>query len=54
MLGAVNWTARWYRPEVSEALPIPILGPDIFDPGDVAAIKNRGTAAAPEPTEAAG
>jgi NADH-quinone oxidoreductase subunit B len=47
-------TARWYRPEVSEALPIPILGPDIFDPSDVAAIKNRVTATPHEPTEAAG
>ncbi len=47
-------TARWYRPDVSEELPIPILGPDIFDPGDAAAIKNRGMATKPEPTEAAG
>ncbi len=47
-------TVRWYRPEVSEVLPIPILGPDIFDPSDAAAIKNRAMATKPEPTEAAG
>lgn len=27
-------TARWYKREGSEAVPIPILGPDIIDPRD--------------------
>jgi NADH-quinone oxidoreductase subunit B len=47
-------TARWYRAEVSEALPIPVLGPDIFDPGEVEAIKNRPAAPAAAPGEVAG
>jgi len=28
-------TARWYKREGSEAVPIPILGPDIIDPRDL-------------------
>jgi NADH-quinone oxidoreductase subunit B len=42
-------TVRWYRPEVSEARPIPVLGPDIFDPRDVETMKNP--PAAPESAE---
>ncbi|HSR47524.1 MAG TPA: NADH-quinone oxidoreductase subunit B family protein [Anaerolineales bacterium] len=41
-------TVRWYRPELSEARPIPVLGPDIFDPRDVETLKNP-----PSPPEAA-
>ncbi len=27
---------KWYRPEATEAIPIPILGPDLIDPRDFA------------------
>ncbi len=27
-------TVRWYRDEVSEPIPIPVLGPDLLDPRD--------------------
>lgn len=26
---------KWYKPEASEAIPIPILGPDLIDPRDM-------------------
>jgi NADH-quinone oxidoreductase subunit B len=32
-------TARWYKKEVGEPLPIPILGPDLMDPRDFKKIK---------------
>src|SRR3972149_2846858 len=34
-------TARWYRPKVSEAVPVPVLGPDLMDPREYAMIKER-------------
>lgn len=37
-------TSSWYSKEASEPLPIPILGPDLIDPRDVALI-NAGSAA---------
>jgi NADH-quinone oxidoreductase subunit B len=46
-------TARWYQSHGSEERPVPVLGPDIFDPSDLEAIRRRRTAA-PEPQEAAG
>jgi NADH:ubiquinone oxidoreductase subunit B-like Fe-S oxidoreductase len=45
-------TVRWYRPGTSEALPIPILGPDIFDPRDIEALRRRPTPAAEPESEA--
>lgn len=38
----------WYRKGGSEAVPIPILGPDIFDPRQVQLIKEHTLAAAAE------
>jgi hypothetical protein len=43
-------TARWYRPKVSEAIPVPVLGPDLMDPREYAMIKER--AAQQEPVAA--
>jgi NADH:ubiquinone oxidoreductase subunit B-like Fe-S oxidoreductase len=31
----------WYRKEPIEAIPIPILGPDLIDPRKIPQIKNR-------------
>lgn len=46
-------TARWYRAKVSEAVPVPILGPDLMDPREYAMIKERAAkAAAPAVEEA--
>ncbi len=39
--GELVLTARWYDSRKSEELPVPVLGPDIFDPGDVEAIRQR-------------
>jgi NADH-quinone oxidoreductase subunit B len=44
-------SARWYRAKVSEAVPVPILGPDLMDPREFAMIKERASrpaASAPE------
>jgi NADH-quinone oxidoreductase subunit B len=41
-------TARWYRANVSEAIPVPVLGPDLMDPREYAMIKER-AAKPPEP-----
>jgi NADH-quinone oxidoreductase subunit B len=38
---------KWYQPETVEAIPIPILGPDLIDPRDIEKIK----AYTPEPEE---
>jgi len=32
-------TARWYRKEPVEAIPVPVLGPDLMDPRDFPQIK---------------
>jgi len=34
-------TARWYQQGVSEEVPIPLLGPDLIDPRDLPAFKER-------------
>src|SRR3990172_5662530 len=34
-------SARWYRAKFSEAVPVPILGPDLMDPREFAMIKER-------------
>ncbi len=34
-------TARWYKKEPSAPIPIPVLGPDLMDPRDFNAIKER-------------
>ena len=38
---------RWYRKDEIPAIPVPILGPDIFDPREKAMIKENIKAAAP-------
>src|SRR3990170_4411754 len=48
-------SARWYRAKFSEAVPVPILGPDLMDPREFAMIKERAArraAAAPEAANA--
>jgi NADH-quinone oxidoreductase subunit B len=47
-------TARWYKAEISEAKPVPVLGPDIFDPRDVASLKNAPQPAAAAPADTQG
>ncbi|NIM93926.1 MAG: NADH-quinone oxidoreductase subunit B [Anaerolineales bacterium] len=37
-------SVRWYKREVSEAVPIPILGPDLIDPRDFEKIRVVGKA----------
>ncbi len=32
---------RWYRKQTSEAIPVPILGPDLIDPRDYPRIRTR-------------
>jgi len=44
-------TARWYKPRVSEAVPVPVLGPDIIDPRRAPLIRERASAP-PEPAPA--
>jgi NADH-quinone oxidoreductase subunit B len=39
----------WYRKDTSGFVPVPILGPDIFDPRQVALIKQTTIKAAPKP-----
>jgi NADH:ubiquinone oxidoreductase subunit B-like Fe-S oxidoreductase len=34
-------TARWYQEEPIEAIPVPVLGPDIMDPRDYRSIKKN-------------
>jgi NADH-quinone oxidoreductase subunit B len=34
-------TARWYQKGATEAIPIPILGPDLIDPRKIPQIKNQ-------------
>jgi NADH-quinone oxidoreductase subunit B len=34
-------TVRWYQKEPAEALPIPILGPDLIDPRKITQIKEQ-------------
>lgn len=41
----------WYRKGQSEAIPVPILGPDIFDPRQVQLIKEHTLAAAKDAAE---
>jgi NADH-quinone oxidoreductase subunit B len=41
-------TVRWYRSEASEAIPIPILGPDIIDPRDYPVLRAQAQAKAAE------
>jgi hypothetical protein len=48
-------SARWYRAKFSEAVPVPILGPDLMDPREFAMIKERAARraeAAPETANA--
>jgi NADH-quinone oxidoreductase subunit B len=42
-------TARWYRPKVSEAVPVPVLGPDLMDPREYSMIKERAAQQEPGP-----
>jgi NADH-quinone oxidoreductase subunit B len=46
-------TVRWYRSEPSEAIPVPILGPDIIDPRDYPVMREQAKVAAAEPAAAA-
>jgi NADH-quinone oxidoreductase subunit B len=39
----------WYRKDASGFVPVPVLGPDIFDPRQVALIKQTTIKAAPKP-----
>ena len=39
-------TVPWYRKGASEAIPVPVLGPDIFDPRKVQIIKEQTLGAA--------
>jgi NADH-quinone oxidoreductase subunit B len=34
-------TARWYQKDVSEEVPIPVLGPDLIDPRDLPEFKQK-------------
>jgi NADH-quinone oxidoreductase subunit B len=34
-------TARWYRKEATDAIPIPVLGPDVIDPRQIEIIKQN-------------
>jgi NADH-quinone oxidoreductase subunit B len=34
-------TARWYQKDVSEEVPIPMLGPDLIDPRDLPEFKQK-------------
>ena len=42
----------WYQKDTSGFVPVPILGPDIFDPRQVALIKQTTIKAAPKPAAA--
>jgi NADH-quinone oxidoreductase subunit B len=42
----------WYQKDTSGFVPVPILGPDIFDPRQVALIKQTTIKAAPKPAPA--
>jgi len=42
-------TVRWYRREPLEPIPVPVLGPDIMDPREYAAIKNFAREKADQP-----
>jgi NADH-quinone oxidoreductase subunit B len=33
---------RWYRPGTSEAIPVPVLGPDLIDPRDMELMARKG------------
>jgi NADH-quinone oxidoreductase subunit B len=44
---------RWYAKGDIEAIPVPILGPDIIDPRDYALIKTEASKPAPAPAPAA-
>jgi NADH-quinone oxidoreductase subunit B len=44
---------RWYAKGDIEAIPVPILGPDIIDPRDYALIKAESSKPAPAPVPAA-
>ena len=37
-------TVRWYQKEPLEAVPIPILGPDLIDPRDIPGFQEKLTA----------
>jgi NADH-quinone oxidoreductase subunit B len=43
----------WYRKDTSGFVPVPVLGPDIFDPRQVALIKQTTIKAKPAPAKAA-
>jgi NADH-quinone oxidoreductase subunit B len=45
-------TARWYKKEPIEAIPIPILGPDLIDPRKIELIKKVTEVAVEEPAAA--
>ncbi len=42
----------WYRKEAQDAIPVPVLGPDIFDPRRTQEIRRRTLAPKPAPEEA--
>lgn len=42
----------WYRKDTSGFIPVPVLGPDIFDPRQIALIKQTTIKAAPKPAPA--
>jgi len=42
-------TVRWYQKEPLDALPIPILGPDLIDPRDYPDFQEKLTLAYPAP-----
>lgn len=42
----------WYRKDSSGFVPVPVLGPDIFDPRQIALIKQTTIKAAPKPAPA--
>jgi NADH-quinone oxidoreductase subunit B len=46
-------TAPWYRPGASEALPVPILGPDIIDPRHAPLLRKMAAEAAAKKLEPA-
>lgn len=46
-------TVPWYRKETQDAIPVPVLGPDIFDPRRVSEIRERTLTPKPEEESAA-
>jgi NADH-quinone oxidoreductase subunit B len=47
-------SVRWYGSRPSETIPVPVLGPDLFDPRDTAKIEaQRGQPPQPAPETSA-